>query len=95
MTKPCDFCSIFCGNPWCSTLGDSMSVEPMFKDGDDTEVYDYVNIMIKTVDNGFIVEYINNEGDSQYVYTFDGNGPKQMLKDLVEELGISAKVKVD
>ena len=72
-----------------------MNVEPMFKDGDDTEYIDYTSVIIKTVDNGYIVEYSNSESDSQYVYSFEGNGPRQMLKDLVEVLGVQDKVKVD
>lgn len=63
-----------------------------FKDGDDDDDFDNVTggVNIEPVDNGWIVNVINDEGDIRKVYEYK-NGAL-MMKFLTEVLGLKYRM---
>lgn len=82
-----------------STKGNLMSVPfhgPKDKDGTNEE-NGTVQVTIDIADNGFVVTTNGEEDVVQNVYLFDGQGPtgpKAMIQDLIQALGLIGKVKV-
>lgn len=77
---------------------DNLAVLPMFKDGEgggnDSPTF---QIMIDSADNGFVMTVMGSESDTHKVYLFSAkgaDGPEGMVQDLIDQLGISDKVKL-
>lgn len=76
---------------------DNLAVLPMFKDGDsgDKESPTF-QIIIDSADNGFILT-VMGEQDMHKVYPFTAkgeDGPAGMIQEVINQLGISDKVKL-
>jgi len=65
--------------------------EPMTKDGDgdDGGESDLEVLMIRPVDNGWI---LNTEGEETIIEVFELNNEKGLLKAIIESLGLSIKL---
>lgn len=72
--------------------------EPIDKDGDDSDGFVTFQLTIDIAKNGFVLSKISDEDTYQKVFLYDGNGengPKGMIADIIAELGISQKVKLE
>lgn len=67
--------------------------EPEFKDGDDGGGGPE-QITITPVKNGWILCIYDEEGDEQEVFSYDGEGPIELLASLMELLDIDPKFQI-
>ena len=68
-----------------------MSNLVQFKDGEEFESFTD-HVFIRVVDNGFLVEYNDEEGVIYKTCVYSYENPKRMFNDLAEELGIKDKL---
>ena len=70
--------------------------EPTDKDGSDGDS-GFGQIIIDIADNGYILT-MNGESPAQKVFLFNGvgdNGPQALIQDVIENLGLFGKVKLE
>lgn len=62
-----------------------------FKDGDDNNTFEYPEIFIKKVDNGWIITASYHDGEITEVYDDCGldDGNYQVIKSVLESMGLS------
>lgn len=76
--------------------GSNLAVLPTPMDGNDGTESPTFQVIIDTADNGFVMTvHGDDEKHKVYLFTAKGeDGPVGMIQDLINQLGISDKVKI-